>query len=442
MPDIELIQKLAQPLTGSENDYDTLMRSIGDNVSLILLGEATHGSHEFYEQRIRLTQRLILEKGFHAVALEADWPDVARVNRYIQIQRGEDSPEASLGDFKRFPIWMWRNREFVRLVDWMHRWNQGVSQEQRLGIYGLDLYSFHASAEAVLRYLRTADPKAAREAEQRYGCFDQFHQDMQSYGFLSRQELEPACKEAVIRQLLDLQQNAGHFIAQDGTEAVDEFFNAEQNARVVKNAEAYYRSMFYGENSSWNLRDRHMAETVDNILSHLRKRFNHPKLIIWAHNSHVGDARATETGATGQLNIGQLLREKYQEQVYIVGFTTHEGTVTAASNWNRPAQIKRIIPSVLGSWEQHFHQVGLPAFILDLKRPEIQQEMSQAYLQRAIGVLYLPHTERHSHYFHARITRQFDSVIHIDRTRALEPLERNAEWVESGEVSELYPTGL
>lgn len=437
---IELIRQFVQPLSGSENDYDALLRSIGD-ASIVLLGEGTHGSHEFYEQRIRITQRLILEKGFSAVALEADWPDMARANRYVQILNAEDSAEAALEDFKRFPVWMWRNREFVRLVDWMHRWNQEVSEKERLGLYGLDLYSFHNSAASVLKYLRAVDPRAAKAAERRYGCFEQFHQDMQEYGFLSRMTLEPACQQAVISQLVDLQQNALHFIGQDGKQAVDEFFNAEQNARVVKNAEAYYRSMFYGESSSWNLRDGHMAETVDSLITHISTGSKAPKLIIWAHNSHVGDARATESGEMGQLNIGQLLREKYQDEVYIVGFTTHTGTVTAASNWDKPARNKHIVPSLPGSWENYFHEVGVPAFLLNLRAPEIHHELNQIRLERAIGVLYLPNSERQSHYFRANISRQFDSVVHIDQTHALEPLERNPEWV-AGEVSELYPTGL
>jgi erythromycin esterase-like protein len=436
----ELIKNQAQHLSGTQNDYDRLMRDIGD-ASIVLLGEATHGTHEFYRERARITQRLIQEKDFMAIAVEADWPDAYRVNQYVR-GRGQDrSAVKALSDFKRFPTWMWRNLEVWEFVEWLARYNAGQTPARKIGFYGLDLYSLHTSAEVVVRYLESMDPQAAQAARERYGCFDHFHQDMQEYGLMTAYGLSTSCQEAVMEQLLALQQHALAYTLQDGQEAEDEFFNAEQNARLAQNAEAYYRTMFQGSVSSWNLRDTHMVETLHSLLVYLNRYARSPKVVVWAHNSHVGDARATAMSRQHEVNIGQLTRQRYGEEVFNLGFSTHRGSVTAASEWDRPAEKKRVRPSLPGSWENLFHETGLPAFLLNLRNPDVRRQMHQTLLERAIGVIYLPKSERYSHYFEAKITDQFDAILHIDETQAVIPIAPTPEW-ELGELPETYPSAL
>ena len=436
---LDFIKNEAQALDGSENDYDDLMHDIGDS-SIVLLGEASHGTEEFYRERARITKRLVLEKNFNILTLEADWPDAYRVNQYIRIMAPEDSSDTALGDFKRFPNWMWRNTAFLNLVDWLHRFNQGMSEEERISIFGLDLYSMHSSVRAVIQYLEQIDPEAAHAARQRYSCFEHFNQDMQEYGFFTAHGLSKGCEDEVVIQLVELQRHAMQYSIKNHLKA-DEFFNAEQNARIAKNAERYYRNMFQGHVRSWNLRDTHMSDTLEIIRSHFGQKGKKPKLIVWAHNSHLGDARATDRSRVGEVNIGQLLRERYGDEVYSVGFTTHEGTVTAASEWDKPSLIKRVRPSIPGSWENLFHLSEIPQFILNLRNPDAKRIMNQKLLERAIGVIYMPQSERQSHYFQAQIVEQFDSVIHIDQTQAVTPLDPSSEW-ETGELPETYPSAL
>lgn len=437
---ISSVKLAASPINGSENDYDELMRNIGD-CSIVLIGEASHGTHEFYQERARITQRLIREKGFTAIALEADWPDAYRVSQYVRILSEDESADSALSDFKRFPTWMWRNLEVMHFVDWLHRWNQGLSLEQRIGIYGLDLYSLYASIEAVIRYLELIDPRAAEKARKRYGCFELFHQDMQEYGFMTAYGLSQTCETETVQQLVELRQHAWDYANRDGRLAEDEFFNAEMNANLARDAERYYRIMFQSRVVSWNVRDTHMAETLDALFQYLRKHEHTPKIVVWAHNSHVGDARSTYMGGLGEINIGQLARQRYGDAVYSVGFTTHSGTVTATSEWDMPAYNKRVRPSLPGSWENLFHETELRSFFLNLRNPDLRQTLNKTLLERAIGVIYMPETERQSHYFEARLIDQFDSIIHIDITRAVEPVHRNPEWV-AGELPETFPSAL
>jgi erythromycin esterase-like protein len=436
----EAIRQAAQPLTGAPSDYDPLLEMIGE-APLVLMGEASHGTHEFYHERAQITKRLIREKGFTAVAVEADWPDAYRVNRFVRGQ-GEDAASLdALADFKRFPTWMWRNADVLDFVGWLRAHNDERPREARAGFYGLDLYSLSNSIEAVLGYLDQVDPEAARRARYRYGCFEDFGEDPQAYGYAASFNLGASCEDEVVRQLTELQRQANLYLRRDGHVAADAQFYAEQNARLVKNAEAYYRAMFRGQVESWNLRDRHMAETASTLLSHLDQPGRKAKLVIWAHNSHLGDARSTEMGQRGELNVGQLLRERYGREAVLVGFTTHTGTVTAASDWGEPAERKRVRPSLPESHERTLHEAGLPRFMLGLRdEPELREPLNIPRLERAIGVIYRPETERMSHYFHAQLAQQFDAVLHFDTTRAVEPLERNAEW--QPEVPETYPTGL
>ncbi|HXG64045.1 MAG TPA: erythromycin esterase family protein [Blastocatellia bacterium] len=435
----DAVRKGARPLTGAANDYDPLLEMIGD-ARYVLLGEASHGTHEFYRERAQITKRLIQEKGFTAIAVEADWPDAYRINRYVRgSPDGADSVEALAG-FKRFPAWMWRNADVLDFVGWLREHNDSLPPNAaKVGFYGLDLYSLYTSIEAVLGYLDKVDPEGAKRARYRYACFEHFGEDTQAYGYAAGFGITESCEQEVVDQLLELQRRAAEYARRDGRVAADEFFFAEQNARLVKNAEEYYRSMFRGRVSSWNLRDRHMAETLHALVAHLEAQGQDAKVVLWAHNSHLGDARATEMGRRGELNVGQLVRERYGRDAVLVGFTTYSGTVTAASNWDGPAERKRVRPALPGSYEALFHEVGLPRFLLNLR--DAAEALPEQLLERAIGVIYLPQTERISHYFHARLADQFDAVLHYDHTRAVEPLERTAQW-ESGEAAETFPSGL
>jgi len=437
-----LTEAYARPLTGAKEDYDALLEMIGD-ARFVLLGEASHGTHEFYRERAQITKRLIVEKGFRAVAVEADWPDAYRVNRYVRGAGADASANDALGDFKRFPTWMWRNIDVLDFVEWLRDHNDALSdQARKIGFYGLDLYSLFTSIEAVLAYLDKVDPEAARRARYRYSCFEDFGEDTQAYGYAASFGLSETCENEAVSQLMELRQRAAEYARRDGWVAADEFFYAEQNARLVKNAEQYYRSMFRGHTLSWNLRDRHMAETLDALVAYLDQQGSRAKIVVWEHNSHLGDARATESGESGQLNVGQLVRERYGRETALVGFTTYTGTVTAASDWDGPAERKLVRPALPESYESLFHQAPPPRFLLVTRDNEmLAAALLAERLERAIGVIYRPQTERLSHYFRARLSDQFDAVMHFDDTQAVEPLERTARW-ERGEVPETYPYGL
>lgn len=443
MSPLTLPQQLAasaQRLRSAPGDYDPLLELIGD-ARFVLLGEASHGTHEFYLERANITRRLITEKGFHAVAVEADWPDAFRVNRFVRGQSDDRSADASLSDFKRFPAWMWRNTEVRDFVTWLRDFNAVQPEQNRTGFYGLDLYSLFTSIDAVLGYLDDVDPDAAKRARYRYGCFEHFGEDSQAYGYSATFDISRSCEDDVIRQLVEMRTLAAQKRNEQSTD-VEELFAAEQNARLVLNAERYYRSMFAGRVSSWNLRDTHMAETVDALAAHLDARGQNAKIVIWAHNSHLGDARATEMGNGGELNVGQLVRRKYGDESVLVGFTTHSGTVTAADDWDGEGMRKAVRPGLRGSYEELFHDTGVDRFLLNFRDDvQLRHVLPQYLLERAIGVIYRPQSERLSHYFHANLSDQFDAVIHIDRTRALEPLEPGAVW-HSAEPPETFPSGL
>jgi erythromycin esterase-like protein len=437
------VRQAAHELTGVAQDYDPLLELIGD-ARFVLLGEASHGTHEFYRERAQITKRLIAEKGFTALAVEADWPDAYRVNRYVRGVGSDQESVEALAGFKRFPAWMWRNADVLDFVGWLRAHNDRLPPSvPKTGFYGIDLYSLHASIEAVISYLDKVDPDAARRARARYGCFEHFQQDPQAYGYATSLGFTESCEDEVVSQLVELQRHLDEYARRDGRVPEDEHFYAEQNARLAKNAEHYYRSMFRGRVSSWNLRDRHMAETLDALVAHLdrHRQGGYAKVVVWAHNSHLGDARATEMGDAGELNVGQLVRERYGRDAVLIGFSTYSGTVTAASDWGEPAERKRVRPALAGSYEALFHDTGLPRFLLLLRDSSVAADLGEARLERAIGVIYRPETERWSHYFHARLPDQFDAVLHFDETRAVEPLERTAGW-ERGEAPETFPAGL
>lgn len=435
------IRSAACPLTGARTDFDPLLKAIGD-AQFVLLGEASHGTHEFYKARADITKRLIEEKGFTVVAWEADWPDALRVNRFVRGTGSERSAEESLRGFERFPVWMWRNADILDLVGWLQTYNERRGpRAAKTGVYGLDLYSLHSSIQSVLRYLEKVDPGAAEDARRRYSCFDHLGEDPQHYGMMAVADRSLSCEDEVVQQLSELRRKAAEFLSRDGRAAADELFFAEQNARVAKNAEHYYRAMYRGRPNTWNLRDTHMVDTLDGLMAHLSQHGERPKAVIWAHNSHLGDARATQMSLRGELNMGQLVRERHHGQSFSVGFTTYTGTVTAASDWGGIAERKRVRPALEGSYEALLHEVGTENFLLLLGDPEVARSLGSWRLERAIGVIYRPETERWSHYFEARLAKQFDAVVHFDRTRAVEPLERTSEW-EEGELPETYPFGV
>ena len=440
-PPVETLRQVMRPLTGDRADFDALLGAIG-SARLVLIGEASHGTHEFYRIRAEITKRLIAEHGFNAVAAEADWPDAYRVNRYVR-GIGDDSDAAeSLGGFVRFPRWMWRNADVLDFVGWLREHNDHQADDRtRAGFYGLDLYSMHASIDAVLRFLDGVDPDAAARARARYSCFDRFGEDLQAYGYATTLGLTPSCEADVLAQLIELRRSAGEYTRADHRASPDDAFYAEQNARLVANAERYYRAMFGGHVDSWNLRDSHMVDTLDALLAFLGRRLATPRVVVWAHNSHLGDARATERTRVGEHNVGQLVRERHGGEAFLVGFSTYTGTVTAARDWDEPAERKRVRPALPQSYETLFHEAGVPNGLVLMRDETARDALQHPRLQRAIGVVYRPETERQSHYYHAHLPTQFDALLHYDVTRAVEPLERTARW-EHGDAPETYPSAL
>ncbi len=435
------LRTAAHSVTGALDDYESLLSLVADR-RLVLIGEASHGTHEFYRERARLTRRLIDDLGFTVVAVEGDWPDAYRVNRYVMGMSNDADAEASLRGFLRFPTWMWRNQDVLGFVQWLRARNDAQAHPgAKARFYGLDLYSLRTSMEAVVAYLDQVDPSEAERARQRYSCFDHIGADGQVYGYALAYQNATPCENEVVAQLVELQSRSELYLRRDGWVADDEQFYAEQNALLVRDAEEYYHQMYRAEVSSWNLRDQHMAGTLDALIEHLDRQYGATKVVVWEHNSHVGDARATAMGARGEFNVGQLARQRYGGEVALIGFTCFDGQVTAASDWGEPAERKRVREARPDSYEALLHAVGIPQFWLDTAEVAVQEALSRPRLERAIGVIYRPETELQSHYFEARLAQQFDAVIHLDGTHALEPLERTTRW-DLGEPAETYPTGF
>jgi protein-L-isoaspartate(D-aspartate) O-methyltransferase len=393
-----------------------LLERIG-SARIVLLGEATHGSSEFYRMRERITRDLIIEKGFRFVAIEADWPDAARIDHYV---RHFQYPPSEWIAFARFPTWMWRNAEVRDFVGWLRKHNGTVEKDKRIAFHGLDLYSLYDSIRLVLNYLDEVDPASAKVARERYGCLTPWQRDPATYGHAALTGSYPTCEADVVRALTELLAKRKAYAEHDG----ERFLDAEQNARLIANAERYYRVMYYGSRASRNLRDNHMFETLKNLLA-----FHGPdsRAVVWAHNSHVGNAAATEMAVRGEHNIGQLCREEFGDAAYLVGFGTHSGTVAAASAWDGTMEIKDVRPSLVNSYEGLCHATGHARFMLGLRgrsdhlcRPSA---LGKERLERAIGVIYRPETEMASHYFRANLPQQFDEYIWFDRTSAVTPLD-------------------
>lgn len=413
--------------------YDPILQKI-ENARLVLMGEASHGTQEFYETRNALSQYLIQEKGFQAIAIEGDWTSAYRLQEYLQGKGDPLALNAALDEFKRFPAWMWRNEVFASLIKWIRIYNDKISEENgqnnkttqylnKISVFGLDLYCLHASIEAVLKYLKTRDEKAFEQAKSRYAELEQFAEEPQNYGYLVESHFMKACIKEVTEQLMEMQNMAFNRVQQNLLET-DLSFYAVQNARLVKNAEHYYRSMFEGRDLSWNVRDEHMAETLENIMMHLENKWKLPaKIIIWAHNSHVGDARATEMSERNEINLGQIVRERFGETSFHLGFSTYSGTVMAANHWDEKGEVKKINPGIPGSFELLFHELKHSNFFLSLHASEeLKHFLKISRLMRAIGVIYRSHTERQSHYFFSQLLYHFDAIIHLDVTSAVKPL--------------------
>ena len=431
-----LIARQAEPFDDVDQaDLNPLIQRVG-NARVVLLGEASHGTSEFYRMRARITERLLLEHDFAFVAVKADWPDAARINQYV---RRLDMPESKWTAFARFPTWMWRNEEVRAFVDRLHAMNVARDRESQAGFYGLDLYSLFTSIEAVLDYLDATDPAAAAAARERYGCLTPWQSDPAAYGHAALTGRYRECEAEVIDMLTELLANRDAYLEQNG----ERFLDAVQNARLVHNAERYYRVMYYGGAASWNLRDQHMFDTLEQLLDY---HGPNSRAVVWAHNSHLGDASFTEMAARGEHNLGQLCRARYGRQAFLVGFGTHTGTVAAASHWGGAMQVMNMRPSHAESYERLCHDSGVANFFLPLRpdggadgsQDELVLRLTEQRRERAIGVIYRPDSELASHYFKATLPRQFDEYIWLDRTRAVTPLDVR----EVDGMPDTYPFGL
>ena len=417
---LDAIRAAAERTDGTDRDFDGLVEAIGER-PFVLLGEATHGTREFYRMRADITRRLIIERGFDAVAVEADWPDAYRLNRYVRGDLGTTSLLEAFSDFRRFPTWMWRNEEVSRFIAWLHGHNAGQTDATAVGFYGLDMYSMYRSAQEVIAYLEQVDHDQANIARSQYAALDHVG-DPQRYGYEAALGLRPDCRQAVHERLIELLHRAPEYLAYDGRAAADAQFFAERNAHVVLSAEAYYREMFGAHAESWNLRDDHMTQTLFALRKHLRAQGRQGRIVVWAHNSHLGDARATQMAQAGECNVGQLVRQNAgTEQALLVGFTTYAGTVTAAYEWDGPAERRTINAARADSYEALFHRTRLDRFYLPL-HGAAAPALEAPLLERAIGVLYRPQTEFASHYFQACLPAQFDAVFHLDETEAVDPI--------------------
>jgi protein-L-isoaspartate(D-aspartate) O-methyltransferase len=424
-----LIASTCEPFGDPESaNLASLMERIG-GARIVLLGEATHGTSEFYRMRARITRELIVTKGFSIVAVEADWPDAARIDQYV---RHAERPVPDWTAFARFPTWMWRNQEVREFVDWLREHNRALPAAGRAGFYGLDLYSMFTSIAAVLDYLEDADPKAAAVARLRYACLTPWESDPATYGYAALTNRYRSCERDVVRMLQELLAARVNLIPADG----ERYFDAVQNARLIEQAERYYRLMYYGGHAAWNHRDTHMFETLQRALE---SRGSGSKAVVWAHNSHLGDASATELGARGEINVGELCRRHFGATVFSVGFGTDRGTVAAASDWDGPMETKAVRPAHPESYERLCHETGVPHFLLDLRRArELRDALLDPRLERAIGVIYRPESELASHYFRASLPRQFDEFVWFDETAAIRPLTSR----ELQGVPDTYPFGL
>jgi erythromycin esterase-like protein len=425
------LNQIENPLR-DERDLDPLLARIGD-ARYVLLGEASHGTSDFYTWRERISRRLIEEKGFRFIAVEGDWPDCYRVNRYVKGYPGAgESAFEVLHAFARWPTWMWANREVESLTEWLRQHNRDALDDEKVGFYGLDVYSLWESMAAVEEYLERVDPTAARDARRAYGCFDPYQEDVQEYARATA--LVPtSCEDEVVGMLGALRRRAPEY-REDGREA---YFNAEQNALTVRNAEMYYRAMVRGGPGSWNLRDTHMVETLNRLMAHHGPT---ARAIVWEHNTHVGDARATDMARAGMVTVGQLVRQQHEDEgVVLVGFSSYQGTVIAGDEWGAPMERMQVPAAQAGSWEQILHEHSACDRLM-IFAPEEPEELLQPHGHRAIGVVYDPGLERFGNYVPTVLPFRYDALLYFDRTHALHPLHIRER--EDGDEPETYPSGM
>lgn len=435
--------------------YDNILEGIG-NAKVVMIGEASHGTEEFYYHRAEITKRLIEDKGFSCVCVEGDWPDCYLINNYV---KGKAGLKESFSKFTRFPLWMWRNHQTIKFARWLKDHNSALENDtKKVGFYGLDLYSLHSSMHEVLKYLQEHDPAAAKKARERYACFDHFSGDAQEYGMETCYGMKKSCENEVVTQLTDMRLAYAKSLKENhDLNKENEYFSALTNAIVVKDSEEYYRGMFTNKNT-WNMRDSHMTETLDSILKHITavkqqdKDQSMAKAVVWAHNSHLGDSSFTDSRRIGQKNVGQYVRAKYGlESTFNIGFSTYSGTVTAASEWSEPGVTMKVRPSDPETWEYAFHQTGIPNFHLRFRanpstkgltleeKNLVEDIKDQNLLERAIGVIYRPRTERMSHLFTANVCKQFDCMIHIDYTNALKKIDEGIGERSHEDMAETFP---
>jgi erythromycin esterase-like protein len=418
------------PSLGDDEAFGAMFDRFAD-AKVVLLGEATHGTSEFYRARAAITKRLITQHGFNIVAVEADWPDAARIDAYVRHRPVPDGDDAA---FERFPTWMWRNEEVADFTNWLRAFNKDLPEERRAEFRGLDVYSLHSSIRSVLEYLDKVDPSAAAEARGRYGCLSPWQSDPARYGRAVVTGQKRPCDDALLTQLKDLLDHRVEYLEADGGEA---FFDAVQNAKIVHAAEHYYRIMYEGATESWNLRDRHMFDTLQSLLA----RREDAKAVVWAHNSHIGNASATAMGWQGEFNIGELCRTAYRDEAILIGFGTDRGTVAAADDWDEPMRIKTVLPARPDSHERIFRDAGLSCFLTDWRQnaqDDLRNVLARPRLERAIGVIYRPDTEFYSHYFEAVMADQFDAFVWFDETKAVTPLAA----AHGRGMPETYPFGM
>ncbi|KAA8895954.1 hypothetical protein FN846DRAFT_817669 [Sphaerosporella brunnea] len=456
LPAAEILRRNSHAF--SSHSYSALLSAIGP-AKVVLIGDSTHGTHDFYAHRANLTERLIEEKGFLAVALEADWPDAACANRWVN---GLDSQKMDpLREFQRFPKWMWKNTVMPPFLRWLREHNATKRPEQKVGIYGMDLYSLHRSAAAVVEFLKKVDPCAAHRAKEKYNCFDRFGEDTTSYAWANMLGINVSCEKEVLEVLRDL---AAATTAPLAASAINEDsrFEAEMNALTVRDAEKYYRTMMREDEKSWNIRDEHFVMVLQKMAEHLQRKGQEAKIVVWAHNSHIGDARATDMGKRrGEVNVGQLCRQVFgEENVFNVGFLGSKGTVTAADAWDEPARVFELRPPIPGSLERLLGENMLNHNLLITHRlvqhlndpkptkvpvdKDLVNLLNQPRYQRFVGVLYKPLTERQSHYSICETARQYDAIVHLANTSAIKPLEpedKEHEW-KVGDPDETFPFGL
>jgi len=432
----EAIARIAHVI-GGDQELDQLLDLVG-TARLVLIGGANHGSHELYDLRASLTRKLISQRRFAGVVVEGDWLDTLRVDRYVRRHGDDESAHDALAAFERFPTWMWRNTDVAAFLEWLRLWNSHRNAEYRAGFYGLDLYSLHASIRAVLSLLDETDPAIASAARERYSCFDhvsgaaEHHEGKAAFGVTG------ACEQEMVAQLVEMQRR--HAARSGRMPNGGGWFRAIQGTRVIKDAEAYYRAMFGGRSLAWNLRDTHLADTLDMLANHLGEPGRPASLVVWAHNSHVGDARATAMGGRGELSLGQLMRQRHPGEVALIGMTTHTGSIRCAHDWDEPVTSGRVLPSLPGSWEELFHHAGAPRFYVTAASLRNVVGAGADRLHRTIGVVYRPEDERRSHHYLTRLADQFDIVLHVDTTHAVTPLEAAPTMIERAVTHDLPET--